>query len=287
MKIYRARAAGFCFGVKRAVDMAYKCAQSGEKGNVYSLHEIIHNPQEVERLERAGAKHVEDISGIRNRSTVIVSTHGITPEEEHELERKQLKVLDTTCPYVKKIHRIVEKLAEEGYDILIVGDRDHLEVKGIKGHAGARGSVITGPADVKKARTGMKTGIVSQTTQNEKEYREIIGLITEKAFRVRQAEVRAFHTICDATQQRQDETVKLAKKTDIMIIIGGKNSANTRRLFELSKKVLKNTRHVEDASEIRKSWFKNCRAAGVSGGASTPEAAIEGAVKRIREMTVK
>jgi (E)-4-hydroxy-3-methyl-but-2-enyl pyrophosphate reductase len=145
--------------------------------------------------------------------------------------------------------------------------------------------VISGAADIKKIKQGSKTGIVSQTTQNEKEYKEIIRLVMEKVFTARQAEVRAFHTICDATQLRQDETVRLAGKTDVMIIIGGKNSANTKRLYELSRKKLKNTHYVEDSAGIKKSWFKGCRAAGVSGGASTPDEAIESAVKRIKDIT--
>lgn len=285
MKIYTAKNAGFCFGVKRAMDMAYKCAAGTKQGPVYSFHEIIHNPQEVQKLEQAGARHVEAISDIKDGATVIVSTHGITPQEQHALKSKQLEILDTTCPYVKKIHRIVEKLAQEDYEILIVGDRDHLEVRGILGYAGKRGAVISSKEDVEKIKPGRKTGVVSQTTQNEKEYQDILGLITKKVFSVRQAEVRMFHTICDATQLRQDEAIKLAAKTDIMIIIGGNNSANTKRLYELSKKKQKRTYHVEDAAGIKKAWFKGCKNAGISGGASTPDEAIEKAAARIREIT--
>jgi 4-hydroxy-3-methylbut-2-en-1-yl diphosphate reductase len=284
VRIYAAKGAGFCFGVKRAVDMAYKCACKNEKGSVYSYHEIIHNPQEVKRLEAAGARHVEEIDKIRKGSTVIISTHGITPAEEREIKSRRLKVLDTTCPYVKKIHRIAEKLAGEGYETAIVGDSDHLEVMGILGYAGKRGVVISGASDLGKIKPGSKTGVVSQTTQNENEYRDIIRRITERVFTVKQGEVRAFHTICDATQLRQDETLRLAGKTDVMIIIGGKNSANTKRLYKLSKKTLRNTHHVEDAAGIKKAWFKGCKTAGVSGGASTPDAAIEEAVARIKAL---
>lgn len=285
MRIYTAKNAGFCFGVKRAMDMAYKCAGARDKGGIYSLHEIIHNPQEVKRLEEAGAKHVENIKDVKKGSTVIISTHGITPAEEKALAVKKTRALDTTCPYVKKIHGIAGKLAAEGYDVVVFGDREHLEVKGIMGYAGKNGKVITGKKDAAKLITGRKTGIVSQTTKNEEEYLEIIGIITGNVFKVRQAEVRAFHTICDATRQRQDETVKLAKKTDVMIIIGGKNSANTKRLYELSRRVLKNTHHVESADELKKAWFRDCMSAGVSGGASTPDGAIEAVVKRIMEIT--
>jgi 4-hydroxy-3-methylbut-2-enyl diphosphate reductase len=283
MKITVAKNAGFCFGVKRAMEMAYKCAK-GSEGRVYSLNEIIHNPQEVKRLEAAGARHVKKIKDIKEGSTAIVSTHGITPAEEKELKKKCGKVLDTTCPYVKKIHGIVGRLAAEKYGVIIVGDKDHLEVQGILGYAGENGRVVSSIDEVKALKPGPKTGIVAQTTQNAREYQDIICVITEKMFAVRQAEVRAFHTICDATHLRQDETVVLAENSDVMIIIGGRNSANTKRLYELSKKAQKNTHHIEDASELRESWFKGCKKAGISGGASTPESSIREVVEKIGEM---
>jgi 4-hydroxy-3-methylbut-2-en-1-yl diphosphate reductase len=239
----------------------------------------------VEKLERAGARHAASMDEIKPGSTVIVSTHGITRDEENELRSREYRVLDTTCPYVKKIHLIVKKLAQEEYEIIIIGDKDHLEVRGIMGHAGGRGRVISCEADLKHTRLGKKIGIVAQTTQNVEEYRKLVGLIMEKAFVVRQAEARVFYTICDATETRQEETAALAKKTDVMIIIGGRNSANTKRLYEISRKELKDVHKIEDGAEIKKAWFKGKKAAGISGGASTPDWVIEAAVKRIKELT--
>jgi len=284
MKIYTARGSGFCFGVKRAIGMAYKCALAEKKGSVYSFHEIIHNPQEVKRLEDAGAMRVDDTAGLKAGSTVIVSTHGITPAEEAGLKAKGLRELDTTCPYVKKIHQIVRRLAAEDYNIVIVGDRKHLEVKGILGHAGRRGTVVTDEADIKKVRLGKKTGIVSQTTQNIEVYVRLAGALVKKAIEARQAEVRVFHTICGATQKRQEATAGLAKEVDVMVIIGGKNSANTKRLYELSRKILKDVHHIESGKELKRAWFKGKKAVGISGGASTPDNVIEGIAEKIREI---
>jgi (E)-4-hydroxy-3-methyl-but-2-enyl pyrophosphate reductase len=284
MKIYIAKGSGFCFGVKRAVDMAYRCAGTRKKGTVYSLREIIHNPQEVKKLEEAGARHVSSVRGIKRGSTVIVSTHGITPAGENDLKSRDFEVLDTTCPYVKKIHRIVKKLADENYLIVIIGDKEHLEVRGILGHAGRRGLVVSCEEDIKKAVLGKKIGVVSQTTQNAAEYRRLVGLLIKKVFVARQAEARVFHTICGATQNRQEETMKIAKKADVMIIIGGRNSANTKRLYELSRGILRDVHHIEGEGELKKSWFIGKKAAGVAGGASTPDRVIAAAVKKIREI---
>ncbi|MGD0566138.1 MAG: 4-hydroxy-3-methylbut-2-enyl diphosphate reductase [Candidatus Goldiibacteriota bacterium] len=282
MKVYVAEGSGFCFGVKRAMDMAFKYARSNRGRKVYSLREIIHNPQEVKRLEAAGARHVEEISGIARGAAAIISTHGVTKSEEEELKEKCAAVLDTTCPYVKKIHNIVKKLAEEKYQVIIAGDADHPEVKSILGYAGRDAVVVAKAPDVAAVKFKEKVGVVSQTTQNIDVYLELIGALQKKAFVNRYTEVRSFNTICDSTKNRQAATLELAKKADILIIVGGRNSANTKRLYELGKTVLPDVYHVESALEIRKEWFRGKKAAGVSAGASTPEKAIAAAVKRIK-----
>lgn len=272
---------GFCFGVKRAMEMAYKYA--GEKGpDVYSYHEIIHNPQEVKRLENAGAKHTDRIAKIKKGSRAIISAHGVTPEEEDMLKEKCAGVLDTTCPYVKRIHRIVKKLKEEKYRVVIAGDRDHPEVKGILGYAGAGAVVVSSEAEVKTIKAGEKTGIVSQTTKNKDGFARLACRAIERVFEAPNSEVRVFNTICDATRNRQEAAVKLAKKSDIMIVIGGKNSANTVRLYELCREILKFVYHVESPSEIKKEWFRVRRRAGICAGASTPQRLIEEATELIK-----
>lgn len=282
MRVYVAEGSGFCFGVKRAMDMAYKYAVKNRGKKVYSLHEIIHNPQEVERLKKAGARHVEKISSIEKGAAAIISTHGVTKAEEDRLKEKCGTVLDTTCPYVKKIHNIVKKLADENYQVIIAGDADHLEVKSIIGHAGAGAVVVASAREASTLKLREKVGVVSQTTNNMAMYIEVLGEVQKRAFVSRYSEVRAFNTICDATKNRQAATLELAKKVDVLIIVGGKNSANTKRLYELGKTVLPGVYHVETASEIKKAWLAGKKAAGVSAGASTPEQAIIDVVKRIK-----
>ncbi|HDQ26576.1 MAG TPA: 4-hydroxy-3-methylbut-2-enyl diphosphate reductase [bacterium] len=285
MKVAIAGGSGFCFGVQRAMDMAFKYAD--ENKEVYSLGEIIHNPQEVRRLSEAGAKHVERISDIKKGSNAIISTHGITPERETRLKKLCRGVLDTTCPYVKIIHQIVRKLSEAGYKTVIVGDRKHLEVRGILGHAGKNSVVIEDEKDLKNARFSGKIGIVSQTTQNFSAYRSITCAIIDKVLKTRHAEVRVYNTICDATQNRQDAAVALARKSDVMVVVGGKNSANTLRLAELSRRELKHVYHVESAEEIKPSWFKGKKRAGIAAGASTPARIIMSVVNRIKKIGEK
>ncbi len=284
MKVSLADGSGFCFGVERAMDMAYKYALDSKGKKLYSFHEIIHNPQETARLEKAGAKRVDSVSAVGKGSSVIVSTHGITQKEEELLRGKCASVLDTTCPYVKKIHHIVKKLSAEDYQVIIVGDAEHLEVIGIMGHAGDDGVVVSSIQDAQSLKMREKVGVVSQTTQNTQIYSGIIGAITEKAFLNRYAEVRSFNTICDATKNRQKATLELAKKSDVMIIVGGKNSANTRRLFEISAEILNDVHHVENAGELEKNWFKGKKNAGVSAGASTPASVINEVVMKIRKI---
>ncbi|HRU39212.1 MAG TPA: 4-hydroxy-3-methylbut-2-enyl diphosphate reductase, partial [Candidatus Goldiibacteriota bacterium] len=218
-------------------------------------------------------------------STVIVSAHGISPEEETELLAKKIDILDTTCPYVKKIHMIVKQLVDDGYEVVIVGDKDHFEVKGILGYSKGRGIVVSCAEDIASARLGRKVGVVSQTTQNRVFFMEMVCEIMRRVFVVRQAEVRVFHTICDATELRQKSVEKLAAESDVMVVVGGKESANTKRLYEISKRMTKNTYHVESASELKEKWFRGKKSAGIAGGASTPDDVIMEVAEKIRTMS--
>jgi len=283
MKVLVATGSGFCFGVKRAMDLAYDYTKKNAGKGVYSLREIIHNPQEVKRLESAGAKHVDSAAGIKKGGRAIISTHGVTAKEETDVRSRASDVLDTTCPYVKKIHIIAGKLTAEGYRLVIVGDSDHFEVKGILGHAAeGKAVVIGGIHEISKAGLLPKTGIVAQTTFNVEKYEEIVCEITSRVFKMKNSEVRAYNTICDATQKRQEATLALAGRVEIMIIVGGRNSANTRRLYELSRAKLKKVHHVESASEIKAAWFRGISTAGVSAGASTPQGVIDEVVNKIK-----
>ncbi|MCE5299704.1 MAG: 4-hydroxy-3-methylbut-2-enyl diphosphate reductase [Spirochaetia bacterium] len=284
MLIRVAGGAGFCFGVKRAVSMARKFAAEKKGEGVYSLHDIIHNPQEVRKLEQAGAKHAASVSRIKNGSNVIVSAHGITAAEEAMLKSKNTMVLDTTCPYVKKIHLIVAKLAEKGYQVIIVGDKHHLEVKGILGHCQGDCRVVSSPEEAQKLRLKTKVGIVAQTTLNIDNFRVIVDAINKNAFASRYAEVRIFNTVCDATARRQEAVTALARNSDVMVILGGKNSANTRRLYEISKAIVADTYMIEDEMELKKRWFKGKKYAGVSAGASTSADVIRAVTDKMKKM---
>jgi len=285
MKIKVAKEAGFCFGVKRAIDMINQLPERFPDKKIYSFRQIIHNPQEVKRLKEKGIDTVQSLDEIEKDSIVIVSTHGITPTEQNTLKDKQLTFIDTTCPYVKKIHNIAHYLARNNYDILIVGDKHHLEVKGILGYCNGKARVISSSSEVAKIKFESKVGIIAQTTQNIQTYKKIIFNIINKLFKTKQIEIRIFNTICDATYKKQKETEQIAKKSDIMIIIGGKNSANTRRLYELSKKIQKNTYLIETFKEIRRDWFKNKKRLGISAGASTPDWIIEEVIKKVKEFS--
>jgi 4-hydroxy-3-methylbut-2-enyl diphosphate reductase len=284
MKIVIAKDIGFCYGIKRARDIIYSAVEKYPQKKIYSYREIIHNPQEMKRIKTFGVHVVYDLNEIEKDSIVIISTHGITPEEEKILKNKKSTVVDTTCPYVKRTHNIVEHLAKNNYEILVVGDRRHFEVKGIIGHCHGSGMVISSFSDMEKIKAAKKTGVVAQTTQNAVEYKKIITDIINSIFKIKQMELRVFNTICDATYKRQKATIRIAQKADIVIVIGGRNSANTRRLYELSKDILKDVYLIETAEEIKKEWFKNKKVLGISAGASTPDWIIKDVVNKIKEL---
>ncbi len=286
MKIIIARESGFCFGVKRAMNMINNLPDKYHDKIIYSFREIIHNPQEVKRLEGKGINIVHDLNKIKRDSIAVVSTHGITPIEQKNLKKRNITFIDTTCPYVKKIHNVAEDLSRNNYDVLIIGDKHHLEVKGILGYCYGKGKVISSFSDINKIKLGNKIGIIAQTTQNIDKYKKIVFDIINEIFKTKQAEIRVYNTICDATYKRQKETIQIARKADVVIIIGGRNSANTRRLYELSKKIQKNVYLIETADEIKKKWFKNKKVLGISAGASTPDWIIHEVIAKLKELKV-
>ena len=274
MKIEVAKYAGFCFGVKRAVQLAFETARDS-RNPVYTLGPIIHNPEVVAELERRGVKAVADPRGIR-AGTVIIRSHGVHPDVIAALKERGLLIIDATCPFVTKAQRAAAQLRDEGRQVVIVGEPHHPEVVALKGYAGPD-SVIFNHQPV---RTKPRIGVLSQTTVSEDDF--VTALL---AFGKRATDIHIFNTICNATQIRQRETMELAKRSDVMIVVGGRNSANTSRLAELCKKVGKPTRSVETERELRAAWFKGACKVGVTAGASTPAATVRRVVKRIRELT--
>ncbi len=278
MKINIAKKAGFCFGVKRAIDITFNLAKEDNKG-LYTYGPLIHNPQVVEELKLKGVKTVDDLTSPDIR-TIIIRTHGVSPEVYAETSKMGYNVIDATCPFVKKAQNFAQILNDEGYQVLIIGDKEHPEVQGLIGFAGGH-AVVADNADQLPALK-KKVGIIVQTTQPFDTFKKIVLQVISTV-----REVKIYNTICDFTAQRVKETRELAKKVELMIIVGGKNSSNTNQLVKLSKDVCAKVYHVETAEEIREEWFQGVENVGITGGASTPQWIIDDAVKKIREISVR
>lgn len=272
--------AGACYGVERALNLTLEQADK-DAGPVHTLGPLIHNPLVVEDLEARGVR-VADTPADAGEGLLIIRAHGTTPEVIADAEARGLTVLDATCPYVKKVHVAAKKLVDAGYDVLVVGEAGHPEVEGILGHAGhARvvGSVDDVRALVEAGALKQKVGVVVQTTQTLALLQAVVAELLSRA-----QEVRVVNTICAATQERQQAAAELAAQVDAMVVIGGKNSGNTRRLFEICSARCARTRHIESADELDAAWFNGAGKIGITAGASTPQAHIDAVVARLRAL---
>lgn len=281
MEILVAKSSGFCFGVKRAIKIADKCANSAPVGDIFTLGPIIHNPQVVKRLEESNVfakKSLDDI----NSGTVIIRSHGVKLEEYNEAKEKGLGIVDATCPFVKKAQDLVSRLTNEGYDVIVVGEKDHPEVKGLISYGNKQVRVVSGLAELADMPRVKRLGIVAQTTLPMEKLEDVVRFCLHKA-----TEIKVFNTICNATSTRQAESAALAKQVDVMVVVGGKNSANTRRLAEVCLAIQPKTYHIEVASELDPAWFVGALSAGITSGASTPDWLINEVVERISSMCPK
>ena len=279
MEIILAEAAGFCFGVKRAVETALKSAESNSGAPIKTLGPLIHNPQVVKELESRGVT-VEERPEDIDAGVVIVRCHGIPPKVMDQLSAKEgVTVVDATCPFVKRAMRFASQLKEEGYQIVIVGDSAHPEVKAIHGATGESAWVIDSPQAIDKLPLTKRIGVIAQTTQSISNFQECVSALAGKA-----DVLKAFNTICTATEQRQFSARQVAANVDVMVIIGGRNSANTRRLAEVCQEVGAKTYLIETADELRAEWFRGVKKAGVSAGASTPSWLIEGVLNEMSKL---
>jgi 4-hydroxy-3-methylbut-2-enyl diphosphate reductase len=275
MKIHVVKEAGFCFGVKRAIKLAFEAAKCKD-GEAYTLGPLIHNPQVVEDLKNKGVRAVKDIK--RNRKgPLIVRSHGVHPEILRRIKSKGIKMVDATCPFVKKAQRMAQLLRKQGYQVAVVGEAQHPEVQGIVGYGGDSALVINHNRTQRSLPHFKKLGVVAQTTLSIDSFKKVIGKLIENT-----DELKVCNTICDATARAQKATLKLAGRVDMMIVVGGHNSANTTRLAKLCRKLGTPTHHVETAGELRKAWFKNIESVGITAGTSTPEWLIKQVVKRIQ-----
>lgn len=277
MNIKIAEYAGFCFGVERAIKIADDSAIEYDE-DLYTFGPLIHNPQEVERLEKKGIKCINDIEKFPQKSNIIFRSHGISKLIEKELECSGHNIIDTTCPYVKAVHKKVEDFYKKGYNIVIVGNSDHPEVKGINGYSNNEAYIVNNLQDVDMLPNLENVCIVSQTTNRKEMFDEIVNAIKEKS-----ENVEVFNTICNATTKRQNSAYELAKEVDAMIVIGGYHSSNTKKLVEMSKKVCKNVFHIETILDMELNCISNFNTIGVTAGASTPDWIIKEAVKAMMD----
>ncbi len=276
MKIITAKTAGFCFGVKRAIDIAFQIAKEKRKG-VYTLGSIIHNPQVVEMLKSKGIIPIDDIKARKDIKALIIRTHGIPLYLLKEISSMGCEIIDTTCPFVKKAQYYAKLLVEEGYQVVILGEKNHPEVKGLMSYANDNVIVVDNKTPLPKLKS--KVGIVVQTTQPLEALKKVLSDALEHA-----KEIKVYNTICNSTALRLKETEKMARKVDIMFVVGGKNSANTNQLTKLCKFLSVPTYHIETSSEIKDEWFKGAKKIGITAGASTPKWIIKEVEKRIKDI---
>jgi (E)-4-hydroxy-3-methyl-but-2-enyl pyrophosphate reductase len=264
MKYELAKNAGYCYGVERALRLAQQAAKTSPKP-IMTLGPIIHNPQVVDELKKLGINPVSDIDGL-NSGTIVIRTHGVGSKVIGIAKKHGLSVIDATCPFVKKAQRCAAKLIKEGYQVLIVGERNHPEVIGIMAYANGKGTVIENPSELKNIKLLKRVGIVVQTTQSSENLGNVIKKVLPEI-----SEIKIFNTICDATTKRQATAAELAGKVDAMLVVGGKNSANTTRLAQICSNYNKNTYHIETAKEINPEWFSGDMLIGITAGASTAD----------------
>ncbi len=273
MEVTVAKTAGFCFGVKRAVEKVYEQIGKTEKP-IYTYGPIIHNEQVVGDLQEKGVEVIdtlEELKTIRD-AVVVIRSHGVGKDVYDILKENGVEIVDATCPYVKKIHRIVEKQTEEGRRVLIVGSEDHPEVQGIKGWGDERTKVIENMDDFRRLELpeDEKLCIVSQTTFNYKKFQDLVEKISKTRY-----DITVLNTICNATQERQVEAMRIASQVDVMLVIGGKHSSNTQKLYDICRKECKNTYYIQTLGDFNPECISSVRSVGITAGASTPNNIIE------------
>ena len=258
---------GACYGVERALELVERVNREA-KGPVHTLGPLIHNPGVVSSLEEAGVTAVEDSSEAAPGATLVLRTHGVTPAVERRAREAGLEVIDATCPFVERVHRLAEKLASEGYQVMIVGEQGHPEVEGTRGHV-PEAPVVLSSQDVDALEVSRRVALVVQTTLAVDDLRNVVGALVGRC-----DELRVCNTICEATSKRQAAAAELADRADVMIVLGGRNSANTNHLADICRSRA-TTYHVETLGEVDPAWFLGVELVGITAGASTPRNQVE------------
>ena len=277
MNILRAKSLGFCFGVKKAIKQAEKTKDASTIGP------LIHNDDEISRLQSDfNVKTLKDVSEISSEKKAIIRTHGITKEDLAKLQKTDIEIIDATCPFVKKPQEIVENMSAQGYEIVIFGDVDHPEVKSVRSYATTQTYVVLEEEELVGIQFKNKVAVLSQTTKKVEKFMEIVNFLLLVV-----KEVRVFNTICDATFRNQRAIKELAQAADVMIIVGGKSSSNTKQLFLIAKQSCPDSHLIENEDDLDPSWFVGKENCGISAGASTPEWIIKKVEMRIEEFKEK
>jgi 4-hydroxy-3-methylbut-2-enyl diphosphate reductase len=280
-KVTTAKTAGFCFGVKRAVDTVYEQIEK-ESGGIYTYGPIIHNEEVVEDLKRKGVAVIEEHADLTayERGTVVIRSHGVAKGIYEKLTEKGFEIVDATCPFVLKIHRYVEEYTKKGYHIVIIGNCSHPEVEGIRGWCDPKHTTVINCEEeaLNFSINGEKRlCIVSQTTFNYNKFQDLVEIIREKGY-----DIIVLNTICNATETRQKEAAELARQSDAMIVIGGKSSSNTQKLFEICKKECENTYYIQTLDDLNLQKLQSIDNVGITAGASTPNKIIEEVQTNVR-----
>ena len=278
MKITLGKHSGFCFGVKRAYDLT--CVNSKDCDDVYILGKLVHNNDVCADLHKRGIKEIQKLSDIQE-GTVIFTAHGVGPGMYEKASARGLKIIDTTCPKVMKSQRLAKSFAEKKCQVIVFGDKDHKEVKSIFEWSGKHAKIVGSLAEAEKLKLdkAKKYCLVAQTTQNVEEFKKIIAF-----FKKNLKNFICFNTICPSTDDRQKEVRQLAQNNDVVIAIGGKDSANSKMLHEISKSINKKSYFVENSKQLKKSWFSDIKRVAISAGASTPDWIIEDIVNKIKKL---
>lgn len=276
MEVILAKTAGFCFGVKRAVDTVYK--EAGKK-NVYTYGPIIHNSEVVNDLKKKGVEVInsrEELEALEE-GTIIIRSHGVAREIYDLIHEKGLELVDATCPFVRKIHKIVEKAGNDGDQVIIVGSEHHPEVQGIKGWCTGEVHIISDAEQFEGIDLNKPTTLVSQTTFNYKKFQDLVEIIKKKEYNI-----CISNTICNATEERQNEARRIARRADAMIVIGDSSSSNTRKLYEICKTECQETFYIQTLSGLELDKLKSSDCIGITAGASTPNNIIEEVYTNVR-----
>lgn len=278
MEIVLAESLGFCMGVKRAVDMAYKALDKADNQQIVTLGPLIHNSQEIDRLKRDGIE-VADVGTVPESGTVIIRAHGVAPQAYEDLKARGLRIMDGTCPYVHYSQRKAMELRSEGYTVIIAGDKSHPEILGILGYIDNQAHVIKTPEEAAALPEIERAGIIAQTTISPAKYRSIIDVIKAKS-----ADVKVCETICDATEENQKAVRQLSGEVDLLYVIGGRHSANSNKLVEAAREKCPRSMLIETADEIDPRDLDGVGRVGISAGASTPDWMIQTVVRRLRQL---